>query len=143
MNSRWSLSDRRRRQVDDESRILPLINVVFLLLIVVMLASQLNEFEPFQIEPPYSDIGIQPEIRDVTILMDASGRLAINGSVIEPEELRSEIAARILDGTVNQVRLKADGAAVATQVISIMTLLRDAGVETLHLLATGGSADNV
>ena len=43
------------RALDSDAGILPLINVVFLLLIFFMIAGQLAEQAPFEVEPPASD----------------------------------------------------------------------------------------
>ena len=42
------------RPRNEDERILPLINVVFLLLIFFMLAGRLSASDPFQVEPPRS-----------------------------------------------------------------------------------------
>ena len=45
---------RPTRKPDSEERVLPLINVVFLLLIFFMLAGRLSEAELFEVTPPES-----------------------------------------------------------------------------------------
>ena len=139
MSRRWFPSGGRRGPRNDEERILPLINIVFLLLIVFMLAGQLNASDPFRIEPPFSISEGQAKERGMTILMDASGRLALDGAVIEAAALKEEVAARVAGGSIGEVRLKADGEVDAAKVVALLELLRDAGVETLQLLAASGT----
>ena len=105
-----------------------------------MLAGQLTASDPFQVEPPLSLTETQAQEQDTTILMNADGRLALDGTVIKTAALREAVQARVERGGIGEVRLKADGQAdAATQVVAVMELLRDAGVESLHLLAASGT----
>ena len=129
----------RQRPKSEEERILPLINIVFLLLVVFMLAGQLTASDPFQVEPPISLTEAQAQEQDVTILLGADGQLALDGSVIAAAALRETVQARVARGGIGEVRLKADGQADATQVVAVMELLHEAGVESLHLLAASAT----
>lgn len=139
MIRRCFLGEARQHPKNDKERILPLINIVFLLLIVFMLAGQLTSTDPFRVEPPLSSTEGQPQEQDMTILMGTDGRLALDGTVIEADALIQAIEARVAGGDIGEVRLKADGQADATQVVAVMELLREAGVESLHLLAASGA----
>lgn len=119
---------------NDEERVLPLVNVVFLLLIFFMIAGKLAASDPFQTSPPQSQSDGQPETQDLLVLVGADGRLALDGEVMLEDALRSSLAVRLSSDTATRVRLKADSQAQATQVIAVMELLRDAGVERLKLL---------
>ena len=127
-----------RRSSSDEERILPLINIVVLLLIFFMLAGQFSASDPFRVKPPRSLAQGQPAEQEMTVSMDADGRLALDGTIIETMELKKAVAARLSSEGIVEVRLKADGAADATRVIVVMELLRHAGVERLHLLTLPG-----
>lgn len=122
---------RKTRPKNSEERMLPLINIVFLLLVFFMLAGRLAATDPLQIEAPHSS-SEEPKIgHHMVVYMDADGRLAFDGSVLDGTALRSAIAERAAFG---ELHLKADGEAEARQVIAVMELLRDAGVERLELL---------
>lgn len=139
MNRHRLLGATRQRPKNNEERILPLINIVFLLLIVFMLAGQLTASDPFTVEPPVSLAEEQAQEREMTILMGADGRLALDGAVVEVAALREAVQTRAERGRIGEVRFKADGQADAAQVVAIMELLREAGVESLHLLAASGA----
>jgi biopolymer transport protein ExbD len=129
---------RAARKTDSEERILPLINVVFLLLIFFMLAGRLTESAPFRITPPESTEAAAPqaapeESRQAVLLLAADGRLSLDGVLVEQAALRAEMAERLTGNPGLAVRLKADGAAEATAVVAVMELLRDAGVARLQL----------
>ena len=129
----------RPRPRNDDERILPLINVVFLLLIFFMLAGRFSAADPFQIDPPRSaSEGVATE-RDILVLVGADGRLALDGDIIEEAALGAAVADRLSSDKTMRLWLKADGSAEATRVVEVMELLRAAGAERLRLLTvTGG-----
>jgi len=122
------------RPRNDEERILPLINVVFLLLIFFMLAGRLAASDPFEIAPPRSASEGPAASQDLLVLVGADGRLALDGEVLDEAALEAAVAERLGENTDTRVRLKADGRAEATDVVAVMELLRGAGVERLKLL---------
>lgn len=120
--------------VSDDERILPLINVVFLLLIFFMIAGRLASSDPFNIEPPQSASEGPPEVQEMVVLVGAEGDLALDGEVMDETTLAAAVAERMEAYDVPPLRLKADGRAEATAVVGVMELLREAGVESLRLL---------
>lgn len=119
---------------NDDERVLPLINVVFLLLIFFMLAGKLAATDPFQIAPPRSLSDGPPAAQDSIILVGADGRLALDGVVLEEPAFKAALAERLAEGAGTRVQLKADGRAEAARVVAVMELLREAGVKRLKLL---------
>jgi biopolymer transport protein ExbD len=132
---------RRARPVDSEERILPLINVVFLLLIFFMLAGRLSEPAPFAVAPPKSSeaaAALRPpegSPGEATILLAADGRLALDGMPVDAAVLRERLSARLADHPRLPVSLKADGAVEAARVVAVMEGLRAVGVHELQLFA--------
>ena len=114
-----------------EERVLPLINVVFLLLIFFLLAGRLAATDPFPVEAPRSLGGERIGGHDLVVHVGADGSLAFNGAVLSEAGLRGTIAHRTSYGTV---RIKADGRVEARRVIAVMEILREAGVGRLELL---------
>ena len=114
-----------------EERVLPLINVVFLLLIFFLLAGRLAATDPFPVEAPHSLGGERIGGHDLVVHIGADGSLAFNGTVLGEAGLRSAIAHQASYGTV---RIKADGRVEARRVIAVMEILREAGVGRLELL---------
>ena len=126
------------RPKNDDERILPLINVVFLLLIFFMLAGRLAASDPFQIAPPRSASEGPSAAQDVIVLVGADGRLALDGVIMDETALTSALVARLSDNKATKLHLKADGRAEATRVVAVMELLREVGVEKLKLLTVPG-----
>jgi biopolymer transport protein ExbD len=129
---------RPQRKADHEERILPLINVVFLLLIFFMLAGRLTDSGPFRVTPPQSTEAAAPpasagEPRRATLLLAADGRLSLDGVMLEQSVLRAAMAERLVRYPGLAVRLKADGAAEAAEVVAVMEILRDAGIARVQL----------
>ena len=122
------------RRKSDEEMILPLINVVFLLLIFFMLAGRFVAADALQIEPPKSVSEGLVDGRDMIVSVAADGQIALDGELIEEPSLISRVAKRIAEDAATPVRLKADGQTDSTRVVTVMEILRDAGVDRLKLL---------
>lgn len=122
------------RPRSDEERILPLINVVFLLLIFFMLAGRIAASDPFEVAPPRSASEGAVAQRDMLVLIDAEGRLALDGEIMTEDALRDAVAERLSGNRQARVQLKADGRAEAAGVVALMQTLRESGVERLKLL---------
>ena len=118
----------------DEERILPLINVVFLLLIFFMLAGRLAAPDPFGIAPPASSSGTPAQKQKIVVFAAQDGRIALDGEMIDEAELKAAVAKRMKATGASELYLRADGRASATRVVAIMETLREAGVERLRLL---------
>jgi len=124
-----------RRPDQSEERILPLINVVFLLLIFFMLAGSLSVTEPFEVQPPDSRSEGAHDPDGLTILMSTDGRLALDGETLAAAELFERIETRLAEQPQTPVTLKADGEALANRLVRFTQELYEAGVEKLELLA--------
>jgi biopolymer transport protein ExbD len=129
---------RIRPQYGDDERILPLINVVFLLLIFFMLAGKLAASDPFKVEPAHSASEGPVTAQDILVLVGADGRLALDDAIMDEAGLKAAVAGLMPKekdaGHPPRVRLKADGRAPATRVVAVMELLRSAGVQKVDLL---------
>lgn len=122
------------RPRNEEERVLPLINVVFLLLIFFMLAGRIAASDPFEVAPPRSASEGAVQRHDMLVLIDAEGRLALDGEIMTKAALQEAVADRIAGNRQVRVRLKADGRAEAAGVVALMQTLRESGVERLKLL---------
>lgn len=112
----------------------PLTDVILILLIFFMISGKLVETDPFEIAPPRSASETETDIQDILVLVTEDGRLALDGRRIESSRLRSVVTDRLSTDRSVLVRLKADSQAPATQVITVMEILQEAGVEKLKLL---------
>ena len=131
---RHALRQLPRHPRNDDDRILPLINVVFLLMIFFMLAGRIAAIDPFPVEPPRSAAAGQIDSKETVVLLGADGTLALDGRVMDENAFAAAVADRVKAGSAGAFRFKADGKAEATRVVAIMETLREAGVEKLRLL---------
>ncbi|RZU98701.1 ExbD/TolR family protein [Spiribacter vilamensis] len=138
MTRRRHLVQPQHRGISDDERILPLINIVFLLLIFFMVAGQLAASDRFAIEPPSSGSETEPAGR-ITVLVGTDQRLAVGGESVAMGALSDTVLTMLDAGSNRQVRVKADGRVPALRVVAIMEQLRDAGAEGIDLLTVTGS----
>jgi len=117
---------------DEDDRILPLINVVFLLLIFFMIVGSVSQVDPFDIEPPASDARETVGDDAVVVHVDAGGRLSVDGHVLDLAQLASGLSARL--GRGGMVHIKADQGVEAIRVVAVLETLRGAGVQQVRLL---------
>lgn len=117
---------------DDE--ILPLINIVFLLLIFFMTAGHLETSDTFDVSPPTSQEISPPGEQNLIVLIDKSGRVALNNNLVSDANIKSEIKRRLMNTSLAKVHIKTDGDTAASRIIEIMEILRDQGVKDVRLL---------
>ena len=131
---RPSFSRPRRADASADDRILPLVNIVFLLLIFFMVAGQLTRADPFDIAPPRSaSEGAAPE-GPAIVLVGPDGRLALDGEVMGRGPLLAAIPNRV--GSDGRLRLKVDGRAEAAGVVDLVAGLKAAGARDIRLMTT-------
>jgi biopolymer transport protein ExbD len=123
-----------RRPDQTEERILPLINVVFLLLIFFMISGSLSVTEPFDVVPPSSTSQGQHEPDSLVILMGTDGRFALDNEPLTRAELLARIETLIQAQPQTPITLKADGNLPGNALVGFTQSLYEAGVKKLRLL---------
>ena len=123
-----------RRIGGEEDRILPLINLVFLLLIFFMFVGRLAVADPFRVEPPRSTNTAADNHGPAVLLVAADGRLALDGEPVEPGALAAVVGER----RPASIGIKADAAVEAGRVVVVLRTLQAAGVERVRLLTVAG-----
>lgn len=128
---------RHRHRPNEDERILPLTNVIFLLLIFFMLVGRLSSPDAFTIKPPHSVSETPAQGAGLLVQIDHHGQIALDDESIAPAELEAAVRD-YLSGHPDddEVRLKADGLVNASRVVAVMRVLKQAGVEHLRLLTT-------
>jgi biopolymer transport protein ExbD len=123
----------RRNSIDE--KLIPLINIVFLLLIFFMIAGQVSNPEDQSIMPPISDS--ERPIQQPKLLVEMGSVLRLNGVPISMEQLQLQIA-EYSDLDKRQVDVKADKNLRAIEVEPLFTTLREQGVTTITLYSQSG-----
>lgn len=120
---------RPRRRPDDEERVLPLVNVVFLLLIFFMVAGRLAASDAFEIEPAQSESAGASEARPQKLLVGTEGRLALDGEVLD----ETALLARLAEAEAGRLTVRADARVEADRLVRLLGRLREAGVGDVEL----------
>lgn len=121
---------KQRRKADDDDRVMPLINIVFLLLIFFMVVGRLSATDPFRIVPPTSATEENTAEKVPLLLIGAKGQLALDGRIVTEKAL----VLAVQQTSPKMLRVKTDGRADAVRVVALVDLLRDNGVESIRLL---------
>ncbi len=114
--------------------LIPLINVVFLLLIFFMLAGQLEAPEVLRVKPPRSTREGQAEPAHLRLLLASDGRVALEGEMLQAEDLPLRLQARVEGEQKPAITLKADAQVSAGQLRHLLHILRRAGIPQVTLL---------
>ena len=126
--------------------LIPLINVVFLMLIFFMIAGRITAPEPLQVEPPSARHGHAAEPDPVLLLIDAEGRIALEGERVSAEalgeRLRTGVGAFREAGAgaapgerTPPVTVKADARLDMGRLRAVLAQLRASGIERIELRA--------
>jgi biopolymer transport protein ExbD len=122
------------RQIETEERMLPLINIVFLLLIFFMVAGGLVVMEPFEVKVPKSSSGGGQAAEPMVLLLSADGRMALDGQVMAEALVMDKIKQQFLHKPQTKLHLKADANLPGNRVVQLLEILNQAGVQQLRLL---------
>jgi biopolymer transport protein ExbD len=112
----------------------PLVDVVFLLLVFFLLAGTLEPVKTIEVDPPQSEHASSPESDRVRVLVDAKGRIGVEGQVVDAEALSQAIALGMDGDTPRAVQIEADANAATGSVLALLKRLRSLGVEELELV---------
>ena len=118
--------------IDD--RIMPLINMVFLLLIFFLVAGAIREVEPVEVDPPRSLVEAESVTDALTIYVARDGRIALGETLLERDAFDLAIAAAVAANPDQPIRIVADRDVEAINVISILETLRASGSSRVKLV---------
>ena len=126
------------RHLDD--KIIPMINVIFLLLIFFLIAGSLTELEREGVRPPRSETAPVSGGSENEWLLRADGVIIADGRQYSLEQFR-EWLSRPGAAVPRSQQVRADAGARAEQLLPLMQMLRERGVERLALV-TVSERDN-
>ena len=120
-------TQRRRPAADTEARILPLINIVFLLLVFFLLAGRLEPASPVPATPPEAATEAPDRATPMRLHLGRDGALAIDGEIVPRDGLEAWLTERTGPQGLPAVRVIADAGAEASVLIGILDSLAAAG----------------
>ncbi len=112
-----------------------LIDVVFLLLIFFMLTTTFADFtQRLDIELPEARAALTKEKQlKYTIELDEKGRIALNGEIVTLAVLDTTLHRDAAAGKVKGAVLRADRSVTHGNVVRVLGIVRDAGIEEVGI----------
>jgi biopolymer transport protein ExbD len=126
------LERRHRHPGSPDDRLVPLINVIFLLLLFFMLAGNLARLYDDQLRAPDSASETLPPAALPELLLAADGSLRFEGVAVAHAELAARLGAA--GAARSGVRLLADARTEFARLEPVLAALREAGVERVALV---------
>ena len=120
----------------DETGMIPLINIVLLLLVFFLIADVQDRGD---IRPPTSANEKPMQHPPVTLALDASGRLTLNGTDVSFETVGPALHSA-LAGDEPRVALKVDRDVTAETLDALLDVVRTQGIATLTLYSVNAEA---
>jgi biopolymer transport protein ExbD len=124
----------------NDDKLIPLINIVFLLLIFFMLAGALSRPDVLGVTPAESQSGLPATPDEAVLSVAADGRMALDGVAVGADQLSTRVRALQAERPELSLKLKADADLSADRLLPLLDELREAGVERLVLLTVAGEA---
>ena len=111
--------------------IAPLVDVIFLLVIFFAVSTTFLESSGLKLDLPTSSSTADREIEDLTVSLDADGRLELDGEPVARDELDRRLREALEGRAAKVVVLRADTTTSHGDVVEIMDVIRGAGAEAL------------
>lgn len=116
-----------RARIHSHLDIAPLIDIVFLLLVFFMLTSTFLVPEAIELELPESSSASVAETTPITVSLDRTGELTLNGERIELQRLRTAIEPLLEQDAASAITLKSDAQTEVQRLLNVMDEIRAAG----------------
>jgi len=113
------------RKNADDSNLIPLINIVFLLLIFFMVASHIDAFRPAEVALPQLEAEKTAEAQALSIVIDAGGAIFIDERQVDVEHLGLWLADLDLSHPDTRVAVQADKYLSAAALTPVLAVLRE------------------
>ena len=118
--------------------VVPLMDLVFNLLIVFMLATPLLE-QSIAIKLPPAKSGAAIDTKDITTInLDSAGRIFVNEKLVELANLEQLARAKVKDNPEHAVVVRGDEKVPYGKFVEIVDRLKQAGVTKLGIVGMAG-----
>lgn len=125
---------RRRRSLNAEINVTPLVDVMLVLLIVFMIAAPLLSVG-VPVELPKTDAKSLPSKQEpITITVDKEGLIYLQDTAITLDDLASRLVAISANGYDERIYLRGDGGSDYGAVMKVMARVNQAGFSNLGLV---------
>ncbi len=122
-------------QEEEPDRVLPLLNVVFLLLIFIIMTGALHAVDYFNVNPPSSSSEYQASLDDTVILISlrSDGSVAVGSRPVAKQALRSVMTAKLAGNSDQRVVIRSEPGVPLQRAINTLDLLRTLGATNVSL----------
>lgn len=126
---------RVRSQLDaiDEINLTPMIDLVFLLLIVFMITTPLLE-NSLDVSPPVLNAEDMPDSELRMVDLDKEGQIFFEDSALSEEELSAKLKALYAANPKLSMCLRADGERQYKNVVKVLGMISAAGFKNVNLI---------
>lgn len=135
LNNDLNAFTRPRRGRDTNDRLIPMINVVFLLLTFFMIAGTIRVADSIDIDPPETKAAGTLDSRDLLLYVGRDGALALGAERLNEAAAFARIAETLSQNNEAGLQLKADRHVKASVILPILKKLSDLGLKRLELVA--------
>ena len=112
----------------------PLIDIVFLLLIFFMLASEFTDFKTIDLVSPIeSNTNIEITKLPIIINLSESGTIHVNSETIEKNNLSNFLKNTLTENSSKKVVINTDENTKINLLIDIIDIVRDLGIDKIAL----------
>ncbi len=116
-----------------EINITPLVDIILVILIIFLIVAQVVGPQVFQVKLPKAVHGEAPPTRPVTVYLDQSGRMALNGYPVQEEGLIRSIKTWVEINPELQVIISGDEKVFHGKVVHILDTLKGLRVTRLAI----------
>jgi biopolymer transport protein ExbD len=134
----WNLKSTEGRIIS-EINITPLTDVMLVLLVIFMVTTPLIMNESFKIKLPAAATGTTEASLGITVLVNKSGQIELNGTRVELDRLKPALSAKLKESSDKTVLLKADGETLHEVVVQVLDIAKEAGASKLSIATEPGS----
>jgi biopolymer transport protein ExbD len=124
------------RQQERQDRLIPLINVVFLLLAFFIISGTFRAADTLAIEPPQAETSGSLDFESQILFMTRDGALALGKKQLSAEQAVEELARWLAKDPDGEVQIKADAQVKARDILPLLRRLSDAKITSVRLIAT-------
>lgn len=130
-----------QRNEFQDSSIIPLINVVFLILIFLVIAGQIKSSEVFEVDLPESISQSIPAEEVLTLMINDQSKLVFENELVELDEIAEKVSGARADKSSYDVDVlvKVDGSLMVTELRPVLARLKAAGLHKVSIATLQGS----
>jgi biopolymer transport protein ExbD len=126
------------RRIDD--KIIPMINIIFLLLMFFLIVGNISELVDEDVVPPRSTSTTVSTSAGAEWLLTRDGVVVLDGQPVGLDQLAAQL--EVTGPLPERIILRADGNANSGALMPLMELLRKHGVETISLVTINHDGDS-